>query len=163
SGAGGGGLVPRLRLEGDRRSRGRDGTQDRARGARERPLRPADHRRYCEPAGGGVLGERQLVPEFPGRIHPPVRGGPGCGGGGHLAGAGGTAGARGDALTSTQRERVSMIELDLWLMTAVIFIPTLFALILLFFPRDAKEGMRWTALLGTALTLVVSLFLYIHF
>src|SRR5262245_4066597 len=52
---------------------------------------------------------------------------------------------------------------DLWLMTAVIFIPTLFALGLMFFPRGSDEWMRWFSLIGTALTLAVSLFLYIDF
>jgi NADH-quinone oxidoreductase subunit M len=56
-----------------------------------------------------------------------------------------------------------MNELDLWLMSAVIFVPTLFALGLLLFPRGSDEWMRWFSLLGTAVTLVLSLFLYIHF
>jgi len=56
-----------------------------------------------------------------------------------------------------------MIETDLILMSAVIFIPTLFALLLLFFPRGSDEYMRWWSLLGTALTLVVSLFLFIDY
>ncbi len=56
-----------------------------------------------------------------------------------------------------------MVETDLWLMSAVIFLPTLFALVLLFFPRGSDEYMRWWTLLGTAATMVVSLILYIDF
>src|SRR6266508_1516942 len=56
-----------------------------------------------------------------------------------------------------------MLETDLWLMSAVIFLPSVFALVLLFFPRGWEEWMRWWTLLGTAATLVVSLILYIDF
>ena len=41
-------------------------------------------------------------------------------------------------------------EIDLFWMSAVIFLPTVFALILLFFPRGSEEWMRWFTLLGTA-------------
>src|SRR6266545_406337 len=54
-------------------------------------------------------------------------------------------------------------ELDLFWMSAVIFLPTVFALVLLFFPRGSEEWMRWWTLLGTAGTLVISLILYIDF
>jgi NADH-quinone oxidoreductase subunit M len=54
-------------------------------------------------------------------------------------------------------------EWDLVLMSLVIFIPSIFAIALLFFPRGAEEGMRWMALFGTALTLVVSLWMLIDF
>ena len=50
-----------------------------------------------------------------------------------------------------------MPELDLIWMSAVIFVPSIFALGLLFFPRGTEEWMRWWCLLGTAVTLVVSL------
>ncbi len=56
-----------------------------------------------------------------------------------------------------------MAETDLWLMSAVIFLPSLFALVLLFFPRGSDEYMRWWTLLGTAATMVVSFILYIDF
>src|SRR5690348_2916585 len=56
-----------------------------------------------------------------------------------------------------------MPESDLFWMSAVIFLPTLFALVLLFFPKGSDEWMRWWSLLGTAVTLVVSLILYIDF
>src|SRR5262245_57645646 len=56
-----------------------------------------------------------------------------------------------------------MLESDLLWMSLVIFLPTLFALALLFFPRGSDEYMRWWSLLGTAATLVVSLVLYIDF
>ena len=56
-----------------------------------------------------------------------------------------------------------MPETDLILMSACIFLPTLFALVLLFIPSRYVEYMRWWTLLGTAATMVVSLFLMIHF
>ncbi len=56
-----------------------------------------------------------------------------------------------------------MVEYDLILMSAVIFLPTLFALGLLFFPRGQEELMRWWSLLGTAVTFVASLFLFIDY
>jgi NADH-quinone oxidoreductase subunit M len=48
-------------------------------------------------------------------------------------------------------------------MTAVIFIPTAFALGLVFFPRRSEEAMRWWSLFGTALTLGASLCMFINF
>src|SRR5437763_1316529 len=54
-------------------------------------------------------------------------------------------------------------EYDLILMSLVIFVPTLFALVLLFFPRRGEEYMRWWALLGTAVTLVLSLWMFIDY
>jgi NADH-quinone oxidoreductase subunit M len=59
-----------------------------------------------------------------------------------------------------------MIESDLVLMSLVIFIPVIFALPLCvrwIFPRGSEEWMRWWALLGTAATLVVSLWLAIDY
>jgi NADH-quinone oxidoreductase subunit M len=49
------------------------------------------------------------------------------------------------------------------MMSVVIFLPTVFALGLVFFPRGSEEWMRWFALFGTALTLVVSMFLFIDY
>jgi NADH-quinone oxidoreductase subunit M len=57
----------------------------------------------------------------------------------------------------------SNVEPDLILMTAVIFVPTLFALGLLFFPRGQEEAMRWWSLLGTTITLMLSMWLLIDF
>jgi NADH-quinone oxidoreductase subunit M len=57
----------------------------------------------------------------------------------------------------------SPLEWDLLLMSAVIFVPTLFALVLLFFPKGAEEWMRWWSLAGTTVTLVLSIFLFIDF
>ncbi len=54
-----------------------------------------------------------------------------------------------------------MQETDLIWMSALVFLPSLFALGLLLFPRDAKEGMRWWSLFGTAVTLGASLFIFI--
>jgi NADH-quinone oxidoreductase subunit M len=57
-------------------------------------------------------------------------------------------------------------EYDLWLMTAIIFTPTLFAIFLAvpwFFPKGWEEQMRWWSLLGTAVTMVLSFFLFISY
>jgi NADH-quinone oxidoreductase subunit M len=56
-----------------------------------------------------------------------------------------------------------MVEYDLILMSLVIFAPAVFALGLLFFPRGSEEWMRWWSLLGTAVTLVLSLCLFVDF
>ena len=50
-----------------------------------------------------------------------------------------------------------MSETDFWIMTLVVFIPSAFALGLVFFPKGTEEGMRWWSLFGTALTLGISL------
>src|SRR5439155_25568071 len=55
------------------------------------------------------------------------------------------------------------MENDLIVMSLVIFLPTLFALVVLFIPRGNEEGMRWVSLFGTAATLVVSLWLFIDY
>src|SRR5205814_5547842 len=44
-----------------------------------------------------------------------------------------------------------------------IFVPAIFALGLLFFPRGSEEWMRWWSLLGTAVTLVLSLCVFIDY
>jgi NADH-quinone oxidoreductase subunit M len=56
-----------------------------------------------------------------------------------------------------------MVELDLIWMSLVIFMPTAFALVLLFFPRGSEEYMRWWSLFGTAVTLVLSLFVFFDY
>ncbi|HEY7426124.1 MAG TPA: NADH-quinone oxidoreductase subunit M [Gemmataceae bacterium] len=56
-----------------------------------------------------------------------------------------------------------MPETDLLWMSAVVFIPTLFALALIFVPRGKEEVMRWIALCGTGLTLGVSIAMFIVF
>jgi NADH-quinone oxidoreductase subunit M len=56
-----------------------------------------------------------------------------------------------------------MIEFDAIWMSVVIFLPTVFALALVFFPKGSEEWMRWFALFATALTLVVSLFVFIDY
>jgi NADH-quinone oxidoreductase subunit M len=48
-------------------------------------------------------------------------------------------------------------ELDLLQLSALVFLPALFALLLLLIPSGWKSAMRWTALFGTALTLAVIL------
>jgi NADH-quinone oxidoreductase subunit M len=54
-------------------------------------------------------------------------------------------------------------EYDLVLMSLVIFIPTVFALLLMLFPRGSENGMRWFALFGTALTLLASILMFISY
>jgi NADH-quinone oxidoreductase subunit M len=54
-------------------------------------------------------------------------------------------------------------ETDLILMSLVIFLPTAFALVLLFFPRGWEEWMRWWTLLATAATFVVSTWMLIDY
>jgi NADH-quinone oxidoreductase subunit M len=56
-----------------------------------------------------------------------------------------------------------MAETDLIVMSLVVFLPALFALGLVFFPRGYEEAMRWWTLFGTALTLGVSIYLFIDF
>src|SRR3954468_9769385 len=56
-----------------------------------------------------------------------------------------------------------MIEHDLVIMSLVIFLPTLFALVVLCLPRGSEEAMRWVSLFGTALTLLASLFMFIDY
>ena len=54
-------------------------------------------------------------------------------------------------------------EYDLILMSLCIFLPSLFALALLFFPKGSEESMRWCALFGTAFTFVFSAFVFIDY
>jgi NADH-quinone oxidoreductase subunit M len=51
-------------------------------------------------------------------------------------------------------------EWDLVLMSLVIFVPSLFAIVLLFVPPGKDEWMRWIALFGTAATLALSLVMF---
>jgi NADH-quinone oxidoreductase subunit M len=55
------------------------------------------------------------------------------------------------------------IEWDVIWMSLVVFLPSIFALVLLFFPKGKEEAMRWWALMGTAATLGVSILLLIQF
>jgi NADH-quinone oxidoreductase subunit M len=56
-----------------------------------------------------------------------------------------------------------MQETDLIWMSVLVFIPTAFALGLLLFPKGSEEAMRWWSLFGTALTLGVSLCVFVWF
>ena len=56
-----------------------------------------------------------------------------------------------------------MPERDAIVMSLVIFLPTLFALVLLFFPKRWEEGMRWWTLFGTTLTMAVSICMFIAY
>jgi NADH-quinone oxidoreductase subunit M len=56
-----------------------------------------------------------------------------------------------------------MPETDVIWMSLVIFTPTVFALLLVFFPRGAERAMCWFSLAGTALTLGISIGMFILF
>lgn len=56
-----------------------------------------------------------------------------------------------------------MLDTDMLLMTLVIFLPSVFAIGLLFFPNEWKEAMRWFALVGSGVTLVLSLFMLVDY
>ena len=51
---------------------------------------------------------------------------------------------------------------SIW-MTLVVFVPSVFALGLLFFPRGKENAMRWWSLIGTALTLGLSIGMFWNF
>ena len=48
-------------------------------------------------------------------------------------------------------------------MSLCIFVPSIFALALLLFPKGSEEYMRWFTLLGTAVTMVLSIVLFIDY
>jgi NADH-quinone oxidoreductase subunit M len=59
-----------------------------------------------------------------------------------------------------------MMENDVIFMSLVIFVPSAFALVLMIpwiFPRGSDEWMRWWTLLGTAVTLVLSISMFISY
>src|SRR6059036_1732405 len=56
-----------------------------------------------------------------------------------------------------------MYETDAILMSLVIFVPTLFALAIPFFPKGKDEWVRWWTLFGAALTLGVSLCIFVNY
>src|SRR5262245_1889746 len=58
---------------------------------------------------------------------------------------------------------MNFVETDLLLMSLCVFLPSVFALALVFFPKGSEEAMRWTALVGTAITFVVSTWVFIDY
>jgi len=58
---------------------------------------------------------------------------------------------------------MNFIENDLLVMSACIFVPTFFALALLAFPKGTEEYMRWWSLFGTAVTFVISMFVFVDY
>ncbi len=54
-------------------------------------------------------------------------------------------------------------EKDGWIMSGIIFAPALFSLLLLFIPKGRDEVIRRLSLLGTLVTLVLSLFLFVDY
>src|SRR5262249_4100880 len=55
------------------------------------------------------------------------------------------------------------METDLIWMTLLVFLPSVFALGLIFFPRKWENAMCWWSLLGTAVTLGVSIAIFIGY
>ncbi|MGL4551637.1 MAG: complex I subunit 4 family protein, partial [Gemmataceae bacterium] len=56
-----------------------------------------------------------------------------------------------------------MADTDLYWMTALVFVPSLFALGLLFFPRGSEKAMCWWSLVGTAVTMGVSIAIFMNY
>jgi NADH-quinone oxidoreductase subunit M len=56
-----------------------------------------------------------------------------------------------------------MLEYDLLMMTLVIFLPSVFGLLVLFFPKRAVEAARWWALFGSAIALTLSVCMLIEY
>src|SRR3954465_5035080 len=56
-----------------------------------------------------------------------------------------------------------MAETDLIWMTALVFVPSVFALGLLFFPRGSEKAMCWWSLLGTAATMGISIAIFMSY
>jgi NADH-quinone oxidoreductase subunit M len=56
-----------------------------------------------------------------------------------------------------------MIEYDLVMMSLVIFVPALFGVLAMLFPSKWVEGVRWWALIGATITLILSLCLLIEY
>src|SRR5262245_29118697 len=56
-----------------------------------------------------------------------------------------------------------MAETDLIWMSLLVFLPSLFAVALIFFPRKATAAMCWWSLTGTAVTLGVSVAIFIQY
>src|ERR1700693_5689982 len=55
------------------------------------------------------------------------------------------------------------IDWDIVWLSLLVFLPSAFALVLLFFPKGTEEYMRWWTLLGTAATFVVSAIVFIQY
>jgi NADH-quinone oxidoreductase subunit M len=55
------------------------------------------------------------------------------------------------------------IEADLFWMTLLVFVPSLFAVGLIFFRRGTERAMCWWSLVGTAVTLGISIAIFINF
>src|SRR5438552_5787007 len=58
---------------------------------------------------------------------------------------------------------MNFFETDLLWMSLCVFMPSVFALALVFFPKGSEEAMRWTSLVGTAVTFVISMFVFIDY
>ncbi len=55
------------------------------------------------------------------------------------------------------------IDWDIVWLSLLIFLPSAFAVVLLFFPRGTEEYMRWWTLFGTAITFVISVVVFIQY
>jgi len=60
-------------------------------------------------------------------------------------------------------EITTMIEYDMLIMSLVIFVPAIASLVLMFVPRGMDEAMRWISLIATAITLALSLVLFVDY
>src|SRR5271165_516029 len=54
-------------------------------------------------------------------------------------------------------------EADMLWMTLLVFVPSVFAFALIFFPRGSERAMCWWSLVGTAVTLGISIAVFINF
>jgi NADH-quinone oxidoreductase subunit M len=54
-------------------------------------------------------------------------------------------------------------EIDLWMMSAIIFVPSIFALAIMFFPKGWDELCRYASLTGTFVTMLLTILLFIDF
>ena len=105
---------------------------------------------------------RAVAAGGPDRAHPRVRDGAVAGGRRPRRGARGRVRRR-LGRPSHPHQPGAMIEYDLVLMSLVIFVPAAFGLLGLLFPAKWAEAIRWWALVGTALTLILSLCLLIEY
>lgn len=55
------------------------------------------------------------------------------------------------------------LEVDGLIMSGLIFVPALFALLLLLVPKGKEEAMRWLTLTGTVVTFILSLMLFVDY
>ncbi|HMP01336.1 MAG TPA: NADH-quinone oxidoreductase subunit M [Gemmatales bacterium] len=62
-----------------------------------------------------------------------------------------------------QSSSLVTMEIDGLIMSGLIFVPALFAVLLLLIPKGKDEAMRWLTLTGTVVTFILSLMLFVDF